>query len=119
MKLDLDLSREILLYLEDIPTPNTDIVMIDGYSKEIIDYHLNLMNAEGYITLKKQSIHGQSPILFEISLTWKGHNFLDASRNNNLWNLLKEKIKAEGIKITLDIAYEMLVSLIKNQLRLV
>lgn len=97
MKIDYDLLREILLYVE----ANSDgrrklyvreFVAIKGreQAKRII-YSLNYLMEYGYVTgISQQRIN---PII--IDLTPKGRDFIEATRDNSIWQKTKEKIGDE------------------------
>ena len=109
MKRDMDLVRNILLKVEC--TTNTRGIMDvdefnDGrHSDEQIYYHLNMMGQADLIVVEYLK-HGA--VLNVRALTWQGHEFLDAVRNESSWVQAKEKVlKAtgglsfEGLKIAL------------------
>jgi hypothetical protein len=50
-------------------------------------------------------------------LTWQGHEFLDSSRDNNVWNKAKE-IMAKTGGFAFEIAKPLLIILLKQQLGL-
>jgi hypothetical protein len=68
MKRDMDLIAKILAEVENFPA-NGGHVEVDGYSDEVVDYHIALLSASGYIrhTLKRH-VEG---------LTWRGHDLCD------------------------------------------
>ena len=111
MKRDMDLVRKILLAVEG--TTNTrgivDFDEFDGdrYSSEQIHYHLDMIGQAGLIAV--DYIEKKDGVVLRVrSLTWQGHEFLDAARNESSWIRAKEKVlKAtgglsfEGLKIAL------------------
>lgn len=42
--------------------------------------------------------------------TWKGHDFLDAAKDDTLWNKAKEKFLIPGVSFTFDILFQWLKS---------
>jgi hypothetical protein len=52
------------------------------------------------------------------NLTWAGHDFLDAARNDTVWRTAKEKILKPGVSWTFDLLKETLKALAKQQLAL-
>jgi hypothetical protein len=88
---DMDLVRKILLALEEHehgfgPNP----LIVEGYSAEQIGYHIHLMaQGELVIGLDDTTFGAQSPKAIASSVTWKGHEFLDASREPSMWNRAK------------------------------
>ncbi len=98
MKLDLDLLREILLYVEDKGDGlHSFIVDIDGYSYEEACYHVNLLVGEGLI-VGVNVTHSTSPGKeWRVNdLTMQGHQFCDIVRDQTSFNRVKESIERRG-----------------------
>ncbi len=51
-------------------------------------------------------------------LTWAGHEFLDAARNDTIWHKAGERIKKSGVDVTLSLLQEILKQLAKQSLNL-
>lgn len=92
MKRDMDLIRELMLKLEALPMPTAGMVVVDatkvgveGYTAEQIDYHLSLLEQARFIHAggldMGMSGPGFGPGVDCCSLTWAGHDFLDATRS--------------------------------------
>jgi Hypothetical protein (DUF2513) len=87
MKRNMDLIRELLLRLESLPmrtgevmlfSPGDKEIAIPGYSDDKITYHLSLLREGGLIECPgSQPLDGS--VTFR-SLTWHGHDLLDAVR---------------------------------------
>jgi hypothetical protein len=43
------------------------------------------------------------------SLTWEGHEFLEASRNENVWNKVKAIIKDKGLGLIFEVIKGLLL----------
>ncbi|MGO8839441.1 MAG: DUF2513 domain-containing protein [Limisphaerales bacterium] len=43
-----------------------------------------------------------------VRLTWAGHDFLDAARNDTIWNKAKDEFLKPGISWTFSILFEWL-----------
>ena len=50
------------------------------------------------------------------NLTWAGHDFLDAARNDTVWRAAKEKVLKPGVSWTFELLREILKALAKQQL---
>ena len=86
MKRDLDLIRSILLRVEQSEgAENYDRMEED---KKVI-YQVELLKEAGFIDVRSHS-DGH----FVRRLTWRGHDFLDAVRDDTVWNRTKEKISS-------------------------
>ncbi|WLD14661.1 DUF2513 domain-containing protein [Planctellipticum variicoloris] len=96
MKRDMELVREILLAIEasgEEPRGWTKLSMPERDPVEV-SYHVKLLHEAGLlhgINLSSSSGFCWAPK----SLTWAGHEFLDAARNDTVWNramtILREK----------------------------
>jgi hypothetical protein len=116
MKRDMDLARSILLEMEKYAEPDgwADI-KIDGYSFEEVSYHIKLL-WQAELIEAKDITDGSGFDWRAISLTWKGHEFLDAARNTSHWKEAKKIISEKGISITFDVLKVVLSEIIKSSL---
>ncbi len=103
MKRDMDLIRKIAFALEESgPTESTDIV-VDGYSDELIAYNCELMLDAGLIVVRDaEKIHSFYLSRGTTRLSWSGHEFLDAARNDTVWNSVTGKVKSTATTMTFD-----------------
>jgi hypothetical protein len=114
MKRDLTLSKKILAFVEvEPPAPYVMNVVIDGYTKQEINYHLQLLEDAGYVLCHHTS-NGHKPK----RLTNSGHDFLEASRNEGVWNRMIKTGKDKGVDLSLSLAKELLISYSKELLGL-
>ena len=119
MKRDLDLIRKILLKVED---SNVDEALtnikIEGYENDEIAYNLSLLKNAGYIEgeilYEMGSVVPSAYMIF--GMTWIGHDFLDACRNEGIWAKAKEKIRAIGEDVPLDVFKAVLIDIMTKQL---
>ena len=115
MKRDMDLARAILIEIEKKPYDmDCHDIKIDGYSQDTITYHVMLMNEAGLIEALDLSSNSGSEWKPK-RLTWKGHEFLDASRNDTIWNQAKKKISESGLSFSFDIMYKALLNIINGE----
>ena len=115
MKLDPDLIRKILIAYEELPYGGgEDEIEITGYPPDQLHYHQEILEEAGYIKADIQKDIGGSLEIFPERLTYQGHDFLEASRNDNNWNKTKD-IMAKTGGFVLDIAKAVLIEFIKNQ----
>ncbi|HEX8523206.1 MAG TPA: DUF2513 domain-containing protein [Tepidisphaeraceae bacterium] len=90
MKRDMDLIRKILQQLEEHPAGNApESVAVDGTDPLVVGYHCALLVEAGLVDGAVQDNMGESPTATIHRLTWQGHEFLDASRSDALWNKVK------------------------------
>ena len=117
MKRDIDLIKEILTEIEESNAPS-DIIEIDipDRSQEEISYHIMLIYQAGL--LEAEDVSGTNSYKWiPISLTWQGHEFLDAVRNDTVWKKLKSKLKEQGGNLPFHVVKE-LVTKFSNELHL-
>ena len=93
MKRNMELIRSILLILEELDDNEFKGLMeIEGYEKKEIDYHLQqMLNSnllKGYLSNADDEVNFHS-----VAITWEGHQFLDASRNDNVWFTFKKRVR--------------------------
>jgi hypothetical protein len=99
----MDLVRTILMRMESSPSGRAprDLGIL-AFSPQEIAYHVHIMMQEGLLE-GTDVTHMQSPGPEAIprSLTWKGHEFLDLSRDQDRWNRAKAIIaKVSGAPIS-------------------
>lgn len=111
MKRDFNLVRSILLFTESCPNWFSDKdIQIDGYSSKEISYHLAIMMEEKLLFGKTTVLHNGDTISDVVRMTWKGHDFLDACRDNTRWARASE-IFAQVNGVTFDIVKQTLIKL--------
>jgi DNA-binding transcriptional ArsR family regulator len=112
MKLDMDLVRKILIALEEYPHGfYNKFLAIDGYSQEQIGYHITLMEEAGLLlAVDATDMGSQSPEAMPQRLTWQGHEFLNACRDEGRWTKAKTIFKDAG-GVSFDVAKDILVQL--------
>jgi hypothetical protein len=104
MKRDMDLIRQILLSTE------ADENKIDAkFTQEEIAYHASLLKDAGFLDAAivrgpRNQPHG----CVLQGLTWDGHEFLDAMRDDTLWKRAKEKFIKPGASWTAKAIFEYL-----------
>jgi len=120
MQRDIDLIREILLAVEKKESPKGWMdLQIEGYSKEQISYHVKLLKEAGYLEAKDLGTRDRDGYDWRpINLTWQGHDFLDAARDNRLWNKAKKHFGNKIASISFELLKAFLVSLGKQELGL-
>ncbi len=103
MKRDFELVREVLLAVE--ASDNTQGLIdltLPGHDDKAVSYHVKLLAEAGLIEANDLStMHG-----FEWkprSLTWAGHEFLDAARNDTVWNKAMTKLKGQAATVPFEV----------------
>jgi len=115
MKRNMNLIRLQLLETEgEEPKPD-----LSAYTEEQLVYHSALL-------IEAELVHGevitdgsgQPAGTVILRLTWAGHEFLDAARNDTIWHNAAERIKKSGVDVTLSLLKEVLNQLLKQSLGL-
>jgi hypothetical protein len=108
MKRDMDLIRQILI---DAETRDFE----DGEPPELYQalttdeaYQIALMIDAGLVQADYVSSAGTPQSATIYRLTWAGHDFLDAARDNTIWKKAKDSILKPGISWTFSILTEWL-----------
>ena len=114
MKRDMDLARKILLSVEG----NTDAIGLDGirdfrvegHSKDEVAYHVMLLKEAGLIeAISATNMDPGSFNWYPKRLTWQGHEFLESSREESLWQKAKKIALEKTGGLSLDVLKAVLV----------
>ncbi len=120
MQRDMDLIRKLLLYLEAKPDDRVKrSIEIEGYDPALINYHLVLLANARLIDFEASRSTSNPDRLIEVfptRLTWEGHEFLDAARDQTVWDRVKTDIGDRFTRIPLEVLKALLVDYIKKQL---
>lgn len=112
MKRDMDLVRTILLEIEAHEDPLKPVpLQAPGYSPQQISYHVKLLSEAGLIEAHKAGGMG-TVHWFAMSLTWRGHEFLEATRSDTIWQKVKAESKDRGVSLPFDLVQAVALKLI-------
>lgn len=106
MKRDMDLIRSILLDIEESPAGEDWDIETIAKDKEAatVAKHLELMIEAGFVKGKVDSDIGCTEYWVSgIELTWEGYEFLDASRNSEVWKKVKSTVIDSGMSFSKDV----------------
>jgi hypothetical protein len=114
VKRDLELVRKILLYLEqdEASTSGFGAFVEGGYDLAAIHYHIRLLNDAGLIEAD-EIVPGQ---WWPERMTWLGHEFLDAARNEELWEESKERVEKRTGGAPFSVFHELLLRGLRERL---
>jgi hypothetical protein len=109
---DMDLIRQIAFVVEAaIEGVDSEAIVINGYSDAQVAYHCELMNESKLIdTIDTQTFDSKFSTFHINRLTSKGHDFVDAARNDTLWNKAKSTIASTVGGVTIDVMIRYLKS---------
>ena len=104
MKRDMDLARKILEQVEEKHDDQTQIALdLPDYPEKLVHYHIMLLNKAGLLEAADCSGSESGTFWIPVNLTWNGHEFLDAIRNETVWNKVKEVVKEKGGSIPFEV----------------
>jgi len=114
LKRDLDLARCILRIIEETPTARGWIdVVIDGHSDAEISYHVKLLAHEGLI--EATDLSSSDGFTWKpTSLTWAGHEFISAAKDESRWAKAKEIVVKKGGALSFEVLKAVLIELMKK-----
>lgn len=100
MKLDKDLVREILLAVEDSDhSPEESITLsLNNRTPQVVSYHVMLLHEAGLLVGRDASVLADVfPVWQPKRLTYRGHEFLDTVRDNEVWRRTKAGAEKAGV----------------------
>jgi len=115
MKRDMDLARKILLEVEKNSDAYAPVELsIAGYSEDDVAYHVALL-VEAGLLINFFNNGKISPIAMATHMTWAGHDFLDACRDEGRWQKAKRIIDEKVKGASFDIIKLILLEIMKEQ----
>jgi len=111
----MDLIKAILLELEK-NTPerayDSENFEIEGFSPAVVHFHLYLMEDAGLISAMNVAGHGGGGhAMIPRWVSWNGYEFLDAARNDGVWNKAKGILSDKGLGMGFDVLKQLLLKL--------
>lgn len=114
MQRDMDLAREILLAVEKSEGMAGWIDLdLQGRSKDEVTYHVMLLEEAGLIEAHDLTVHGDVDWR-PTRLTWHGHEFLDAAREESRWAKAKSIMKEKAGGLSFEVMKEVLLELMRG-----
>jgi uncharacterized protein DUF2513 len=116
MTRDMDLIRKMVLAMEDAPGGSAPAFDFDGYTPEQIGYHAHLMFQAGLAAGDDlTNTDSVAPLASLRFLTWEGHEFAAASRDESRWKTAMDTVKQKGGTITIGVLTQLLTELMKSE----
>jgi hypothetical protein len=92
MQRDMELIRKILQKVETDEL--RDVLAIPGFEPGVVGHHVYLLGQAGLLeVVNVTSIEDSLPQASPLCLTWEGHDFLNASRDDNVWSKVRHFAK--------------------------
>ena len=104
MQRDMDLIREILLYLESLPVPPSSTYTIPladmaaavgSHDLRKVGHHVEMLIDSDLLVVVGRGLSGHSELLFH-RISWLGHDFVDAPRSPDIWTKTKQAANHAG-----------------------
>lgn len=113
---DMELVRALLLYIANTagvghPAPQPSA---EGYSDEVVAYHLSIMQEAGLIR-GSRSLSGKWSLS---PLTWEGQEFMNAAKDDSVWNSVKKNAGGLFNTVTIAVAKDLLIMETRRRLGL-
>ena len=117
MKRDMDLIREILIQIADHEAgrPKSWQVHIESRDPFEVAEHLDLCVKRGLVEGVKVSSHASRGYL-DPKLTWDGHDFVEAARDDTRWMRAKQLVLMQGGALVMESLKLALAELAKGML---
>jgi hypothetical protein len=112
MKRDFDLIRRILHDIEKLPAGESlqGLEYSNDYDQETVDAHVELLIKKGLI--EGEILGGTGGSMTRVTgLTWTGHDFLDATKDDTIW----AKARTTVLKPTVAITFDLLLQWLKDE----
>jgi len=106
----MDLLRSLLLKVEEMPYGGMWSGEVPGYTKDQVMYHVQLAKDAGLI----EAVFMLPDDFVVQRLTYEGHEFLDAAREDTLWAKAKHTVLSNAGTLTLE-ALKTALSLLMQQ----
>lgn len=125
MRENVDLERNILFYLEENDKFNKGMrkdeffAFIDscGIDEKIVIKHLDLLCQRNFINIVH--VDDDEGFYYDYAITGItaiGYDFIASTRNNKVWEILKEKLADKGLDVGLTVIVEYLPMIVKTMI---
>jgi hypothetical protein len=92
-------------------------VEIDGYSREEVAYHVMLLAEAGYIEASTLATTDDT-IWKARRLTWTGHEFFEAAKDDTRWSRAKVVMREKGGGMAFEVLKQLLIEMMKGTIGL-
>ena len=115
MKRDMELVRTILLLVNNHDEPTLPSIEFDGYPKKEVDYHVDLLVKAEYLEgINCFPLGTPNNQWIKVSLSWKGHEFIDDAQDEELWAQVNQAVAEKGGNVSLAIISGLILSFTKQ-----
>jgi predicted transcriptional regulator len=110
MKREMEVVKQLLLLIEENEDDRKELKIPININRDTAAYHLKILDQAGYT---KSNVHYASnePLWITSSLTWEGHEFLSALKNDKAVEIAEKKSGEKGSKLS-DLPFEVMKQLV-------
>ncbi len=118
MRRDPELIRKIMFDVEDCPADkHVHGFEFEGYDAWVIAEHLELLIEAGLLDGNVHHfVSGEPPSIMVRRLTWYGHDFIDAVRDDTIWKKVKDNLLKPASSWTFSLIIEYAKAEIQKRL---
>ncbi|WP_394546894.1 DUF2513 domain-containing protein [Pantoea ananatis] len=130
MKIDQQYLKDLLIAFEDNEGPQTNIRELEDagfdYSNQKFIFHMRLLDDKNLIArvdgepgfgLCLGADNTGSWAVLPLRLTSQGHDFIEALRQKEVWNTVKENFKEASISTLVDVAKQLAQGFAKQRIK--
>lgn len=122
MKLDLELVRNILIAVVYTPAnQSAGAIMVSRVDEATVLEHLELLAQRGFIEARmvRSGMAGDRILSATVErMTWEGHYWLAAARNDTVWHKTMKLIKEKGGGVAFEVIKPLLIQVAGQHLGL-
>ena len=121
MKRDWELCRTILRLTEELPEDKDCVDVfgsseLEGFTEIFIGYHVYLLREAGLVETYDAGTMNNPWKLYPMYLTMEGHDFLEATRNDTVWNKTLAFVTSKGGGMTFEIVTDIASKFLRSEL---
>lgn len=117
----MDLIRQIMLQVEQIKDEMNigTKFRLEGYDHILVAKHIELLDEAGLLKAHFTGTDTSGVVdAYVERLTWSGHEFLDAARNETVWKKTKATVKEKVGTVSFEVLKTLLINISKSLLDL-
>jgi hypothetical protein len=123
MKRDMELVREIMFAAEKMPAGSHAPIAIEGFDDQIVGHQVKLLIDDAFLEGTFDRDLSGVMDAFVSGITMKGYDFIDASRDNTIWQRAIAYVEEHGVEehggaMTIGALMDVLKDLVKKNLGL-
>ena len=119
MKRDMDLVREIMLKIEALPAGPPVLYRVGEVEDLVLLNHLEMLIDAGLVRGKISRSQGARGDIIGIStLTWEGHEWIDAVRDPHVWNETKMTLLENGGALSFELTKAVATRILRTRVGL-